>query len=536
MPDTKMAWRCKVCGYVDRGPEPPESCPVCGASREEFEPSQEETEELQGVGPPAEKPARVVVVGAGAAGIAAVESLRAAAPATEITVISQESESPYYRLNLTRYLAGEISRDQLPIHPPAWYSEHDIRLLLDVEVARIDLEGREVELGNGDRLGFDKLLLAAGADPFIPPFPGTQLGGVTALRTIGDADRILAACEAGARCVCIGGGILGLEAAGALARRGAEVTLLESHRWLMPRQLNERAGSILGDHVNSLGIKLLHEVATREILGEEQVQGVLLEDGAELPADLVIIATGVRANCSLARDAGLGVGNGVLVDNHLTTSHPDVLAAGDTAEHDGVLCGLWSVAHAQGTIAGMNLAGAATVFGGMPRSNTLKVLGLDLFSIGRIMPEGDRDRVIEQEQDGRYTSFVFREDRPVGAILLGDLAAMPVVKQAVESGRDCSGVLRNRPTAETVIEYLRDAEASGPGVEPAGDKAESSSPTSAVQSPGGGVATSYRCTQCGYVYDEGREGKAWSELPDDWVCPVCGAEKSSFEPFDPEAE
>ena len=181
---------------------------------------------------------------------------------------------------------------------------------------------------------------------------------------------------------------------------------------------------------------------TREIVGKGAVHGVLLEDGSRIPADLVVIATGIRANSSLARQAGLNVNRGVVVDNRLKSSHPDVLAAGDIAEHDGVVYGLWTVSQAQGEIAGMNLAGASAEFGGLPRFNTLKVLGLDLASMGQIMPEDGRDQVIDQEKDGRYFCFVFRENRLVGAILLGDISLMSVTKKAVESKRDCSGLLR----------------------------------------------------------------------------------------------
>jgi len=185
--------------------------------------------------------ARVLVIGGGIAGISAVESLRRAAPATGIALISQEGELPYYRLNLTRYLAGEVNREDLLIHTRAWYEEHDVELFLGSEVVSLNPEDHAIELRDGKRLVFDKLLLATGAHPFIPPVPGSDCKGVVSLRAINDADDLLEACRAGGRCVCIGGGLLGLEAAGALARRGAEVTLLENHGWLLRRQLCERA-------------------------------------------------------------------------------------------------------------------------------------------------------------------------------------------------------------------------------------------------------------------------------------------------------
>ena len=387
-------------------------------------------------------------------GSAAAESLRAASPTAEITVVSKEPELPYYRLNLTRYLAGEIGEEDLPIHPASWYEEQRVRLLLGAEASAIHLEDHVVELHGGEKLPFDKLLLAAGAHPFIPPLAGADREGVTSLRTAEDARQILAACRAGAKCVCIGGGLLGLETAGGLARQGADVTLLEGYGWLLPRQLNQRAGEILNQYVVATGIKLRTKAITREIVGNGRVRGVLLEDGSIVPAELVVIATGIRSNSHLARRAGLEVNQGVVVDNLLATSHPDVFAAGDVAEHHGQVYGIWGPSQYQGSIAAMNMAGGCVEFGGIPRSNTLKVLGLDLFSIGQINPEDASFRTFDHEADGCYFRFVFRDNRLVGAVLLGDTKLTATVKKAVESGADFSELLARCPTAPEVIEAL----------------------------------------------------------------------------------
>ena len=471
MPGTNQAWRCSVCGYIHRGPEAPEACPVCGAPEDLFEPQVDSSPPCAsgamnswrclncghvqvGLQPPTECPAcgaladrfepvsqpievavaaaqavRVVIVGAGIAGISAVESLLAVSPTAEITIVSKEPELPYYRLNLTRYLAGEIGEQDLPIHPAQWYEAERVRLLLGAEASAIHLEDHAVELHSGEKLPFDKLLLAAGAHPFVPPFPGADREGVTSLRTVEDARAILAACRAGARCVCIGGGLLGLETAGGLARRGADVTLLEGHGWLLPRQLNSRAGEILNAYVAGTGIKLRTHAITREIVGNAPGLGVLLEDGQVIPADLVVIATGIRSNSHLARRAGLEVNQGVVVSNLLATSHPDVFAAGDVAEHHGLVYGIWGPSQYQGSIAGLNLAGGSVEFGGIPRSNTLKVLGLSLFSIGQINPEDASFRTFDREADGRYFRFVFRDNRLVGAVLLEDSTLTATLKR-----------------------------------------------------------------------------------------------------------
>ena len=496
------AWRCSVCGYVHRGTAAPDSCPVCGADREDFEAHKEQSPLAApkadawrclncryvhaGTSPPATCPVcaaprdrfeamaeekrafrpdgnriRVVIVGAGVAGVSAAEAIRRASQGAEVILLSKESHLPYYRLNLTRYLAGEIGEADLPIHPQQWYTDNRIEFLRGSEAVQLRLDEHAVEMRDGQTEPFDKLILTAGAHPFVPPIPGSQREGVTSLRTVDHAKAILANLHDGARCVCIGGGLLGLETAGALARRGAQVTLIEGHGWLMPRQLTESAARLLQEHVKSLGIRLRMRGRTKEILGDEKVAGVLLEDGETIGADLVVIAVGVRPNSYLARRAGLEVGGGVVVDNHLVSSHGDVLAAGDIAEHRGVLYGTWGPAQYQGGIAGMNAVGLGVEFGGVPRSNTLKVLGMDLLSMGRIQGEDASFRVVEDERDGRYLRFVFWDGRLVGAILLGDTSISGALRKAVEGKADFSGLLERAPAAQDVVEHL--AETGGRG-------------------------------------------------------------------------
>ena len=300
------------------------------------------------------------------------------------------------------------------------------------------------------------LVLTVGAHPFTPAFPGAYREGVITLRTVDDADQILDAGVSGMRCVCIGGGLLGLETAAALSRRGVHVTLLEGHGWLLPRQLNEMAGGLLAEVVRQAGIELRNKARTREILGDERVRGVQLEDETVLPADMVVIATGVRANSYLARMVGLEVNRGIVVDNLLRTSHPDILAAGDVAEHRGVVYGTWAPAQYQGSIAGMNALGAHVEFGGIPRSNALKVLQVELFSIGQVEPEDASFYTIEQEENGCYIRFVFRDSHLAGTILLGDATMAPQVKRAIENHVDFSLLLRSRFTAADTVRFIQD--------------------------------------------------------------------------------
>jgi nitrite reductase (NADH) large subunit len=445
-----VQWRCLNCEHIHHGATPPETCPVCGAPADRFEAYTPEPVAASSGG----RRLKLVIVGAGIAGVSAAEACRETSPDSEILLLSKEDELPYYRLNLTRYLAGEIPSDQLALKPATWFDDNRIEFLRGVELGGLDPAAKEVRLRDGSRRPFDRLILTAGSHPFVPPLPGASRENVTVLRTRTDADRLLTLAAGGAHCVCIGGGLLGLETAGALSRQGASVTLLEGHGWLMPRQLNERAGRWLEGRLGGAGITLRKHAVTRELVGDEQVRGVLLEDGVTLPADAVVLATGVRPNSYLARQAGLHVNQGILVDDNLRTSHPDVYAAGDICEHRGVCYGTWGPAQFQGAIAGLNAADGAAEFAGIPRSNMLKVLGIDLFSVGRVMPEDASYELIDTETDGNYFAFMFRDSHLVGSILLGDTRLSSAVKSGIEHRRDCSDLLRTHPDARQVLDWL----------------------------------------------------------------------------------
>jgi len=448
-PPAPKRWKCLVCGWTGEGPEPPDSCPVCDASREAFE------EVRDTVAPGALDAVRIVIVGGGVAGVTAAEAASRANPAATIVLLAKEAVLPYQRINLTRYLAGDVKRDALPLHPEAWYGDQRIELRRGVEAARLDPAGHAVELRGGGRLTYDRLILAAGADAFVPPVPGSARAGVFTLRTIDDADRILEAARPGTRVVCVGGGLLGLETAGALARRKADVTVLENADHLMHAQLDPQAGAVLAAHLQSIGVRLRTRARAKELAGADRVTEVRLEDGAAVPADVVVLTTGVRPALGLARDAGLEVKRGVVVDDRLATSAPDVLAAGDAAEHRGVLYGSWFVAQGQGQIAGMNAAGLRAEFGGVPRAFTLKILDVDTVSLG-VFQAPDRVHVTIAETAGTtYRGFVFREGRLVGASFVGDAASAGAARKAIEAGRDFSDLLAKKPTAGIIAAYIR---------------------------------------------------------------------------------
>ncbi len=452
---TPQKWRCLICNHEHSGPEPPNQCPVCDAPGKRFEAIMDSAEKNGGE---TSKQGKIVVLGSGIAGVSAVESIRKVAPEMKITILSKEKTLPYYRLNLTRYLAGEVTEESLPIHPESWYGEKGNSFIPGADVSVISLDKKEVSLADGTSYPYDKLILTAGAHPFVPPIPGIRLTGVTTLRNLEDAQYILQESQKVKSIVVVGGGVLGLETAGALAKGtgSGQVTLLENFKWLMPRQLNETAATLLQHHVEGIGISLKVNASVKELVGDERVAGVVLADGETLPADLVIITTGVRANSYLPRLAGLQVNQGVIIDNYMQTSAPDVYAAGDISEHQGTLYGLWNAAQYQGSIAGLNAAGKTAEFGGLPRSNSIKVLGVDLLSIGKFEAEDGSDVIFETQYEGNYLRFVFRDSHLVGAILYGNTAISGHVKKAIETKTDFSGLLKKQPNATDIWNYLED--------------------------------------------------------------------------------
>lgn len=423
----EKSWRCRICGYVHNGEAPPDECPVCGAPASEFEAA--EAEKAAAPATDKEPTARkIVIVGAGIAGLSGAEAAREASPEAEITLLSDENEVPYYRLALTRYLAGEIGDADLLIHPASWYAEKRIELRLNAAVTEVRPSEKNVVLENGETAAYDKLVVTAGAQPFVPPIPGADLPHVFTLRTADDAKAILKSVRPGSKVTGIGGGILGLETAGALAKRGASVTVLEAFEHLMPRQLNRTGSEVLCRHLDTLNIEVMMNAQTERITGNS----VQLKDGRSVPTDFVIITVGVRSNLRILEQAGLTANRGVWVDHFMRTSDPAILAAGDICEHDGVMYGSWTAAQFQGKIAGMNAAGSTAEFGGIPRSHMLKVLGKDMFSIGTIKADDGSFQVLEELKNGNYRMFMLRGGQLEGCLLLGSLELMPAAARAVQ--------------------------------------------------------------------------------------------------------
>lgn len=364
---------------------------------------------------------RHVIVGNGVAGVTAAIEL-ARREAGEILIYGSEPYPYYYRPRLPHFLAGEISQEQLYVHPLSWYERRGIQVYTGTTVVRLEPDRKQVVLDDGRTVPYDRLLLATGAYSFVPPFEGSEKRGVFALRTLDDA---LAIRQYAGRCqqaVVIGGGLLGLEAARALSRLGLEVTVLEYSGYLLPRQLDAPGAALLQQQIEQMGIRVALQADTRAILGDDEAKGVALKDGREFPAQLVLIATGVRCNVALAADAGLAVDRGVIVDASMATSAPNVYAAGDAASFQGRSWGIIPVALAQAAVAAANMAGAREQYREVTPTNTLKIAGIDLLSVGTVQPQDKGSCELRSASpDGRrYVKLVLQHDTLAGAIVIGD--------------------------------------------------------------------------------------------------------------------
>lgn len=441
---------------------------------------------------------RYLIIGNGVAGAEAATTIRKLDRDGEVVMVSAGKHPLYYRPKLIDYLAGAVDISGIVIYKEAYYHERAIELQLDVRATGIDVDAHRVFTSRGGILEYDRLLLATGADCFLPPFPGRETTGVFTVRGVADCDAIRNYVGSFQRVAVVGGGLLGLEVAYALARLGKQTTVIEHSRWLLHRQLDQEGAALLQRLLEEKGLSFITgDTVARIDSHDGRVSGVTLVSGRRLDVHAVVISAGIRGRDQLARLIGAEINRGIVVDDHMLTSIKDVYAAGDPVEHRGALYGVWPAAKEQGAVAGSAMAGKPVSYAGGGLSTNLKITGIDLYSAGDYTSPSD-DLMFSMQAE-IYRKYLIKDGRLAAAMVIGD-AREAKLASLVYQGKAPLSELNNNIPKESPM-----------------DK--------------------YECTACGYTYDpaEGNPangipaGTPFDKLPEDWVCPLCGLGKDHFD-------
>lgn len=417
----KRLWKCLVCGEIIEGDQPPEACPVCGVGPEQFVEVAVEDVTFR-----KDTDERFVIVGNGAAGTAACEEIRRRNATASIEMISAEPTIGYNRPMLTKGIMTHLDDLNFYIKPFSWYEENKVKLTLAVSVSKIDAEGKTLLLDNGESRSYDKLILAVGADCFVPPIPGAEQERVFTIRNLQDTNRIQEELERVKSVAIIGGGVLGLEAAWELSKSGVEVSVIELAPQLMGKQLDDKASALLKAAGLKAGIKIHTGVGIEKISGEDgKANGVTLADGTQVAGELVILSTGVRPNVALAQEIGIETGRSIVVNEKMETGKEGIYACGDCAEYLGVNVAIWPEALEMGKVAGANAAGDEAVYVPVIPSNAFSGMNTQLFAIGdngKDPQKKYKSFELFDDAKGTYEKLYFLNNRFCGGILFGDVS------------------------------------------------------------------------------------------------------------------
>jgi len=387
---------------------------------------------------------RLVVVGNGMAGMACVEAILKYAPRFDITVFGDETHVNYNRVLLSAVLAGEKAAEDIVINPLEWYQRNDIRLHVGVRIVDADPGAKTVTGDDGSVTPYDALLLATGSSAWMPRIEGLDKDGVLAFRTLDDTRELIRRANPATKAVVIGGGLLGLEAARGLQVQGCHVTVVHLMPTLMERQLDPDGGAYLMGKMEELGIRVLLGRTTVAVLGNGHVEGVALSDDSCLEADLVVVAAGIRPNVDLAHKAGVAVNRGIVVNDHMETSSPDVFAVGECAEHRGVCYGLVAPLFEQGKVLAATITGnKGPTYTGTVQAAKLKIMGVNVFSAGDWSEQNAEPVRYEDRALGIYKKLTLRDGKLAGAILVGDISDSHRYMEWLRAGADLTDQRRH---------------------------------------------------------------------------------------------
>ncbi len=389
---------------------------------------------------------KYAIIGNSAAAVGAIEAIRSVDREGTITAISAEPYAVYSRPLISEYLAGETAIEKMAYRPADFYEKNGVEAILGVAAESIDFGAKEVRLADGRSVGYDKLLIATGGKPFVPPIAGLDKSDVYTFTTLADAMRLDAALERGIEnFVIVGGGLIGLKCAESLRKRGAKVTVVELADRVMAAVMDVEAGRIVERGLARAGVSVMTGDTVEEVLGEpDSITGVRLKSGKELSCQAVVIAIGVAPNVDLVRGSSVEINRGILVDDSMRTSVPDVYAAGDVAEGRDMLLGsprvlpIWPNAYVQGRVAGFAMAGAPREFPGGLSMNSIELFGTPVINVGITDPREEGYEIEARLEGDVYRKMVLKDGRLVGAIAVGEIDRAGILSGLVREGIDVS--------------------------------------------------------------------------------------------------
>jgi NAD(P)H-nitrite reductase large subunit/rubredoxin len=432
-------WRCKICGYIGEGDSPPEICPVCGTTAEDFV-------VLEDIFLPSQSKRtlkKFIIIGGGPAGIEAAKTIRSHNKAAKIWLFSEESHLFYSRIHLSTFISDTSEITDITIYPQSWYDEQEINFRQDIRITEIHPKKRQIRDENNKTYSYDKLILAIGAEPFLPPIKGLEKKEIYSLRHLKDALEIRQGLPSVKNAVVVGGGILGIEVAAGLNKLGIQTHIIETLPFLMNRQLDEAGAAVLEQILSQRGLQIHLSQKVQTFAGKAQVEEVVLSSDVRIPTDMVIMTTGVTPRTDWLSGAGLNINRGIIVNEYMETNIKDIYAAGDVAEFQEQFYGIWPAAVDQGIIAGLNAAGITTEYKGTTPLHILKVAGLEMTSIGQkqLIQTEDREIIHLHENLSTYVKLIHDNDVLKGSITLGILGIGFRLERLIKNKKPISQLL-----------------------------------------------------------------------------------------------
>ncbi|MGH4122933.1 MAG: FAD-dependent oxidoreductase [Clostridium sp.] len=435
-PSTEKRWKCVVCGEEFDGPKPPEICPACGASADQFIQVSQDVVTFS-----SDKKEKFLIIGNGAAGYYAADAIRKRNKQCVIEIISDEPYLTYYRPSISDGISEDLKEDTFYLSPKQWYVDNNITLTLGVQVQSLKPEEKKISLKDGSTVSYDKLILANGSQNFMIPVDGVDKAGVFTLRNLKDLEAIKIKMKTAKNVVIVGGGLLGLEAAYEIRKSGLNVSVVEVSSSLLTKQLDSESSLILKTAVENQNIEVILSDSVTSIVGEKSVCSVKLKSGKTLDADLVLFSTGIAPNKNIAHETNIITGRGIIINDKMETNIKDIYACGDIAEFKDRVYGNWPAAVEMGKAAGMNAVGESKDLSISLSAISFNAMGLELLSVGEISKEGSICISLKDDTNKIYKTLFFTENIITGGILIGDNKSSAKLISAIEDSKSIKEVL-----------------------------------------------------------------------------------------------